>query len=336
MHGYVKLRSKLALAALLVIQLNDKILWIEKVLQFRLKTKEPYCITNLPSLFISRSLLYTRIPISTMTESSEKFSLKWNDFKENTAGAFQQLRNEPDFADVTLACEDDQHIEAHRIILTASSPFFRTVLKRNKHSHPLIYMRGLKAKDLTAIVDFIYYGEANVYQEDLDGFLSLAEELQLKGLTSTQNENLDKKEEPSTILKLPKPSTIQSLKQDPKLYTSKNIEMINEPFKQNKTDGLEVNWVVPFDTGLIKLPQDITTEDLEAKKMCMIEKVDDAINKWRCTVCGKTTKNRSGLTDMKRHTETHSEGAAYPCNQCGKSSRSSNALQSHVSAYHRK
>ena len=47
----------------------------------------------------------------------------------------------------------------------------------------MIYMRGMKAKDLIAIVDFIYHGEANVYQEDLEGFLALAEELQLKGLT---------------------------------------------------------------------------------------------------------------------------------------------------------
>ena len=111
---------------------------------------------------------------------------------------------------------------------------------------------------------------------------------------------------------------------------------INEPFKQNKTNSLEENWVVPFDAGQIKLPQDITTEDLEAMKMSMIEKVDDGINTWRCTVCGKTTTNGSGLSDMKRHTETHFEGAAHPCSQCGKTSRSSNALQSHVSAYHRK
>ena len=144
-----------------------------------------------------------------MTESSEKFCLKWNDFQQNTSGSFQQLRHEPEFADVTLVCEEDQHIEAHRVILTACSPFFRTVLKRNKYSHPLIYMRGLKAKDLTAIVDFIYYGEANIYQEDLDGFLILAEELQLKGLTGTQNEPLDKKERPFKVSKTHKPSTIQ-------------------------------------------------------------------------------------------------------------------------------
>merc|ERR1712129_344635 len=62
------------------------------------------------------------------------------------------------------------------------SPFFMNLLRRNKHPHPLIYMRGVKSIDLVPIVDFLYFGEANVYQENLDSFLAVAEELQLKGL----------------------------------------------------------------------------------------------------------------------------------------------------------
>ena len=107
-----------------------------------------------------------------MTYSSEKFCLKWNDFKQNIVSSYHNLREDSDFCDVTLVCEEDQQIEAHRIILTACSPFFSSVLKRNKHSHPMIYMRGLKIKDLVAVLDFIYHGEANIYQEDLDGFLA--------------------------------------------------------------------------------------------------------------------------------------------------------------------
>ena len=43
-------------------------------------------------------------------------------------------------------------------------------------------MRVLKFEDLVSIVYFLYYGEANIYQENLDNFLNIAEELQLKGL----------------------------------------------------------------------------------------------------------------------------------------------------------
>merc|ERR1712129_365619 len=92
-----------------------------------------------------------------------------------------------EFVDVTLACEDGQQLEAHKFVLVASSPFFQNLLSRNKHPHPLIYMRGVRSDDLVAIVDFLYYGEANVYQENIDGFLALAEELKLKGLTGNDD-----------------------------------------------------------------------------------------------------------------------------------------------------
>ena len=116
---------------------------------------------------------------------TEKLCLQWNDFQENMKNALGQLRGNNDFADVTLACEDGRQIEAHKVILASLSPFFQRVLKTNKHSHPLIYMKGMKSDDLTAIVDFLYFGEANVNQERLDAFLGLAEELKLRGLTLT-------------------------------------------------------------------------------------------------------------------------------------------------------
>ena len=108
---------------------------------------------------------------------TEKFCLKWTDFKEITDTAFGSLRTNSDFSDVTLACEDGQQIEAHKVILASSSPFFHDLLRRNKHPHPLIYMRGVKSELLEPIIDFFYFGEANVYQENIEDFLALAEEL---------------------------------------------------------------------------------------------------------------------------------------------------------------
>ena len=113
---------------------------------------------------------------------SQKLRLKWDDFQENLNIAFGSLREDNEFADVTLASEDGQQMDAHKVILAASSPFFQNLLKMNKHPHPLIYMRGVKSENLLAVVDFLYRGEANVYQENLDSFLAIAEELQLKGL----------------------------------------------------------------------------------------------------------------------------------------------------------
>ena len=114
--------------------------------------------------------------------TSEKFCLRWNDFQENVNTAFSALRNDSDFTDVTLVCQDGYQVDAHKVILTASSPFFQKLLKKNKHAHPLIYMRGMNEEELVSIIDFLYYGEANIYQENLDSFLNIANELELKGL----------------------------------------------------------------------------------------------------------------------------------------------------------
>ena len=116
---------------------------------------------------------------------SEQLCLQWNDFKENVNSAFGSLRNDREFTDVTLACEDGQQIEAHKVILASSSPFFQKILQNSKHPHPLIYLRGFRSKDLLSILDFLYFGEANVNQEDLDSFLAIAKVIQLTGQTST-------------------------------------------------------------------------------------------------------------------------------------------------------
>ena len=81
---------------------------------------------------------------------------------------------------------------------------------------------------------------------------------------------------------------------------------------------------------------ELSKEDLNAKIMSLIERVNEGISNFKCTVCGKTTKVGSRTQDMTRHIETYLEGASYPCNQCGQLSRSSNALKSHVTAFHRK
>lgn len=119
--------------------------------------------------------------------SAEKFCLRWNDFESNISSAFRELREDKDFFDVTLACADDQ-IQAHKVILSACSPFFRAVLKRNRHEHPLLYLKGVKFIDLVSVLNFMYHGEVNVAQEELNSFLAVAEELKVKGLTQNSND----------------------------------------------------------------------------------------------------------------------------------------------------
>ena len=93
----------------------------------------------------------------------EHLCLQWADFRENVDSAFGRLRYDKVFADVTLACEDGQQMDAHKVILAASSPIFEEILQNSKHPHSMIYLRGFQSKHIASILDFIYFGEANVY-----------------------------------------------------------------------------------------------------------------------------------------------------------------------------
>jgi hypothetical protein len=59
---------------------------------------------------------------------SQRFCLRWSSYQPNIVAAFSQLREEEDFVDVTLACEG-KSIKAHKMLLSACSPFFKTLLK---------------------------------------------------------------------------------------------------------------------------------------------------------------------------------------------------------------
>ena len=107
--------------------------------------------------------------------------LKQSDFGANCVGGFQELKRAGELLDVTLAC-GDEGIQAHKLVLAASSPFFRKVLNQTKHEFPYIYIKGIDFKDLLSIVHFIYNGETEIPAEDIPRFIEAAQELKIKGL----------------------------------------------------------------------------------------------------------------------------------------------------------
>merc|ERR1711881_784150 len=117
---------------------------------------------------------------------SEKFSLKWNDFQSVVSQSFSVLRQEEDFYDVTLVSDDHTQISAHKLVLSASSQFFKSILRKNSHSHPLLYLSGVDSTSLGFVLDYIYQGEVQIYQNELDKFLDVAQKLKKEGLLSPE------------------------------------------------------------------------------------------------------------------------------------------------------
>lgn len=101
------------------------------------------------------------------------------------------LRFENDLVDVTLCC-DGGKIKAHKMLLSACSNYFRQIFKENPCQHPVIIFRNFKYDDLNAIINFMYHGEVNIFQEQLESFLITAEFLEVKGLTDNIEDEVAK------------------------------------------------------------------------------------------------------------------------------------------------
>merc|ERR1719309_735987 len=120
----------------------------------------------------------------------DKFCLRWNDFEENIRHSFKSLRNEEKLFDVTLATDDGQQLQAHKVILCAGSDFFSDIFTKCSQNNMLIYLKGIKRNEIENVIEFLYNGETFVTQEKLSAFLEITQELKVEGLQSDE-ENIE-------------------------------------------------------------------------------------------------------------------------------------------------
>ncbi|XP_043218420.1 protein bric-a-brac 2-like isoform X4 [Amphibalanus amphitrite] len=120
--------------------------------------------------------------------ASQKFCLKWNNFQNSVTSVFDSLRQDEELVDITLCCEG-RKIKAHRMMLSACSPYFRDLFKDNPCQHPLFFLKDTSYVDIAAVIEFVYKGEVNVLQSQLASFLKTAELLQVKGLSGDEEED---------------------------------------------------------------------------------------------------------------------------------------------------
>ena len=241
---------------------------------------------------------------------SEKFCLKWNDFQSNVSKSFSSLRKEEDFYDVTLVSDDQKPISAHKVVLSSCSEYFKLILKQNNHSHPLLCLEGISSIELNNVLDYIYYGELKIHQDDLDRFLSISQRLKLEGLMADEN---NCKEEGAVEDEHDSKSIQYTDSWKREIDTIRNVKV-----RKHKT--ISKNEMSTIST--IENFQNL--EDLDARILELIE--NDTDGNWKCTFCGKKSKNRGHL---KEHAEVHIEGLTFPCPDCDYISRSSSGLRQH-------
>ena len=240
-----------------------------------------------------------------------KFNLKCDDYQSKWSKSLSNLRSQTAFADVTLVSVDKVKFPSHKILLSSYSETFKFMLKEeNAHTNPLIYLSGVGSVDLGLILDFIYHGEVNLYQEQLESFLEVAGELEVVGL---QGYSKGKGCHEKNI----KTSNVQSKVQD---------EDEGDPLEEEIASVKIEN---PLKIERIDVSS-MTPEEIGDKILGLCQKADGV---WKCLACNDYSNAKRAK--VRRHIESHIDGLSYTCALCIKDFKTKNALENHSSLRHR-
>ena len=208
---------------------------------------------------------------------SEKFCLKWNDYISNWNRSLTELRNDADLADVTLISEDKVRFSAHKVILSSCSNIFKLILKGNTHSNSFLYLSGVSSVNLKLILDYIYHGEVNLFQEQLDSFLESAQKLEVEGLLAGNN---DFEEKTQNFLES------ETLSKDFYQQPDEEKQVVHSDLKvTSKIKRESVRTMSNVDENKLDVGS-MTPEEIEIRTSSIYEKKDGG---WNCLECGYST-----------------------------------------------
>ena len=130
-------------------------------------------------------MTYPWDPIS--PKMSQQYCLRWNNHQHNLLSVFEDLLHHEAFVDVTLAC-DGLQLKAHKMVLSACSPYFQSMLYGTPDRHPIVFLRDVRYHEMKALLEFMYRGEVSVDQDNLSSLLKVAEGLKIKGLADVNEQ----------------------------------------------------------------------------------------------------------------------------------------------------
>ena len=252
-------------------------------------------------------------------EIMEKFSLKWKDFHSNASKSFGLLRSVEYLHDVRLMTEDFHEVSAHRLVLSACSEYFRNIFKNCKKQEPLICLDGITNEDLKNVLDYIYLGEAHIFQDKLDRFLNVAEKLRLEGLLSKDEDRANCSGDPGDQQKIDDKEKKPSVKDSTTIL--RDSDSISIPQKTSKK----------IERTLVDNVVDYSEINLKIKEYGKI--LLDGSR--RCTLCNKVVLGRSQTNFMNHVERNHMKGLSFDCPNCDQVFRSRGSLRNHKNRVHK-
>ncbi|XP_063853534.1 longitudinals lacking protein, isoforms H/M/V-like isoform X3 [Scylla paramamosain] len=112
---------------------------------------------------------------------AQQFCLRWNNHGSTLVAVFDNLLATESLVDVTLFAEGHL-LKAHKVVLSACSPYFQRLFSETQDRHPIVVLKDVGHGELRALLEYMYRGEVNVAQDQLEPLIRTAESLKIKGL----------------------------------------------------------------------------------------------------------------------------------------------------------
>ena len=251
--------------------------------------------------------------------SVESLLLSNSEFIQTQAKFYSELLKNQELTDVTLAC-DGYQIGVHRTVISASSLFFRDVIKNSKHPNLFIFLKGVNKETLDSMLQFIYAGEATVQSDNLERLVEVGNELKVIGLMEEDvyNEFLKKEQRKTKGGKEQVKNVCQEKQENTENdEVRKKDKKVSSKQEDLKTEGFEVE------------NSDNLTNEIN--KRFMTSKDDNDRTLHTCLVCNKEGRKKG---KMRAHVEIHLEGFSHKCKYCDVVKKTTASLKLHEWQFH--
>ena len=266
---------------------------------------------------------------------TDTFGLSWNSFQKHLTSTFLNLFSEKDFSDITLVTDDQTQFKAHKFVLSACSPVFQSLLLDAPHPHSLLYLNGVKKKELECILQFMYLGETNIDQDSIHEFFNIANSFRVKQLEQQLLPPIDDEQESVDAANIPPDDTsnLTQIREYTKLVVQ--TENINDDTKlstnneQKAETGVNKKMIMYTekndDNNILDQPQHLIHENRIKPSKNTYLKV------FKCELCSYEARRADTLL---RHCQMVHEGVRYSCNECDHTSSDKGNLRKHQKIIH--
>ena len=221
----------------------------------------------------------------------------------------------------------ETEFSAHKLVLAACSEYLDTILKKDRgpSTSLVLCLENMNSKEVTNLLDYIYKGEVQLEENDLERFLTIANNFKLDGLTGFNDtvnlqQNMEKENMKGEFMTF---DNLKSWTEGLNYFPSDDKKEINLP---NQTVRRKSDIVIPILESSFYGNMDELDEEIRGKTF----KTEKGL--FACKVCDRIFKSSS---HVKEHVETHIGGITFLCPACNHSCRSRHAFRNHFRQNHR-